>query len=284
MTVVVKLGGARAVDPGGTIVDIAHLSANGEQVVLVHGGSSAIDDTIEAFGRDPEYITTPDGVVGRFTDQKDMEAVTMALARVNADLVVALANAGIPALGLRGIDGGLLQGPRTGTVRVMKGERKLLRRGDHAGSVASVNVEPLELALHAGYVPVVTLPMLADDGGESIAVNADADRAGAAIAADLEGTLVYLTDVAGILRDLDEPDSIIDLVDDPVSLAAAETAAGDFMGRKLMAAMEALEGGAERIEIADANARDPILSALRGGGTSIHPGALGGGAEEVDAA
>jgi acetylglutamate/LysW-gamma-L-alpha-aminoadipate kinase len=272
--VVVKIGGARAVDPAGALADVAAVIEDGTDVVVVHGGSTAVDDALERMGIEPEYVETPSGVVGRFTDAETMDVCKMALAgRVNTDLVTGLQNQGVDAVGLSGVDGALLTGPRTSAVRVLEDGTKKIRRGDHSGRIESVNGDLLETLLADGYTPVASPPMLADDG---VAVNTDADRASAAVAAALGGTLVSLTDVAGVYRDPDDPETVIERVATPAEYDELTDAAEGFMGRKVMAATEALEGGASEVVVADANAEAPVRSALSGGGTHILPEALGG--------
>jgi len=275
VTVVVKVGGARAVDPAGALDDAAALVADGERVVVVHGGSTAVDDALERMGEEPEYVETPDGVVGRFTDETTMEVFSMVLpGKLNTDLVVGLQNAGVNAVGLSGVDGGLLKGPRKGAVRVVEDGRRKIRRGDHSGRIAAVESGLLETLLDGGYTPVVTVPMLAQDDDEWLAANSDADRAAAAIAGALGADLVLLTDVAGVYADPDDPATRIDRVDTPEAYERLESAAEDFMTRKVMAATEAIEGGATRVVVADANADRPIRGALDGDGTTILPDAV----------
>jgi acetylglutamate/LysW-gamma-L-alpha-aminoadipate kinase len=275
VTTVVKIGGARAVNPEGALADIASLVESGERVVVVHGGSTAVDDTLESLGEDPEYVETPSGVVGRFTDERTMEVFSMVLpGRLNTDLVVGLQNAGVDAVGLSGVDGGLLKGPRKSAVRVVEDGKRKIRRGDHSGTVKQVDSDLLDTLLAGGYTPVVTVPMLAKDGEEWLAVNSDADRAAAAVAAALDADLVLLTDVPGVLTDLDDPDSVIDTVASPAEYDALTDAAEGFMTRKVMAATEALEGGATSVTVGDANADAPVSAALDGAGTTILPGAL----------
>ncbi|MEM4781023.1 MAG: acetylglutamate/acetylaminoadipate kinase [Halalkalicoccus sp.] len=291
MVVVVKIGGARAVEPEGALADVARLTANGEsdeprsadgsngrgpreRVVVVHGGSTAVDELLADLGKEPEYVTTPGGVTGRFTDEETMEAFTMAMAgRVNTDLTVALRNEGVNALGLSGVDGGLLTGPRKSAVRVIEDGRKKIKRGDHSGTIESVNSGLLETLLESGYTPVVSVPMLADDG---VAVNADADRAAAAVAGALGASLVVLTDVAGMYEDPNDPETLIESAETPAELERVEESAEGFMTKKVMAAKEALSGGAHEVIVSDANLNDPILAALDGHGTRFGPGALGG--------
>ncbi|MFC7069874.1 acetylglutamate/acetylaminoadipate kinase [Halobaculum lipolyticum] len=274
--VVVKLGGARAVDPAGAVGDVAHLVANGRDVVVVHGGSTAVDDLLADLGKEAEYVETPSGVTGRFTDAETMEAFTMALAgQVNTDLVTAMKNAGVDAVGLSGVDGGLLTGPRKSAVRVVEDGKKKIKRGDHSGTPKAVNDGLLTTLLADGYTPVVSPPMFGmESENEGTPVNTDADRAAAAVAGALGAELVILTDVAGVYADPDDPDTLIESVATGAEYDALADAAEGFMTRKVMAATEALESGATAVTVADANVRDPIVAALDGTGTRIERSAV----------
>ncbi|MFC6753211.1 acetylglutamate/acetylaminoadipate kinase [Halorubrum tibetense] len=283
--VVVKIGGAKAVDPAGAVGDVAHLAANGRRVVVVHGGSTVVDETIERLGMEPEYVESASGVTGRFTDAETMEAFTMAMAgTLNTELTALFREAGIDAVGLSGVDGGLLSGPRKSAIRVIEDGKKKIRRGEHSGRIESVNADLLTGLLADGYTPVVSPPMegTESDGGVT-PVNTDADRAAAAVASALNADLVLLTDVAGVYADPEDPDTLIEAATTPDELAAVEAAAEGFMGKKIMAAKEALSGGSGRVVVADANVNDPIVAALGGAGTTIERSALGEAANESDA-
>ena len=274
MTMVIKIGGARAVDPGPVVAEITERVADGEGFVIVHGGSTAVDDLLADLGEEPEYVTTPGGVTGRFTDERTMEVFTMAMAgKVNTELTVRLQQAGVDAVGLSGVDGRLLSGPRKSAVRVVEDGKKKIKRGDHAGRIEAVNVDLLDMLLDGGYTPVVSVPMLADDG---VAVNADADRAAAAVAGAMQSPLVLLTDVAGVYEDLDDPATRFDIVGDPEAFASLEEAAEGFMTRKVMAAREALEGGAPDVFVAAATVEEPIARAKDGDATRITRNAIEG--------
>jgi acetylglutamate/LysW-gamma-L-alpha-aminoadipate kinase len=268
--VVVKIGGAKAVDPAGAVGDVAHLAANGRRVVVVHGGSTVVDEVIERLGMEPEYVESASGVTGRFTDAETMEAFT-----INTELTALFREAGVDAVGLSGVDGGLLSGPRKSAVRVVEDGKKKIRRGEHSGRIESVNADLLDGLLADGYTPVVSPPMEGkeSDGGVT-PVNTDADRAAAAVAGALDADLVLLTDVTGVYADPDDPDTLIDSAATPDELAAVEAAAEGFMGKKVMAAKEALSGGSGRVIVADANVNDPIVAALGGAGTTIERSAI----------
>lgn len=285
MTVVVKLGGDAVNEPDRLASDVGHLVANGERVIVVHGGSSAIDATLSELGRAPHYVETPGGVTSRFTDSETMDAVTMATARVNRELVTALRAVGVDAVGLSGIDGGLLTGERKSAVKIVEDGRKRIERGDHAGTVESVDTDLLSTLTTAGRTPVVTVPVLADDG---TAVNTDADRAAAAIAGALaesdspsgrsshrldrgeEGVeFVLLTETAGVYADPTDPTTLIESVETPAEFEQLREAAEGFMHRKVLAVEDALTAGCRRAVIADATVRDPLIAARQGGGTQI---------------
>lgn len=280
---VVKVGGASAVDPAGVVADVAHYTATGRQVVVVHGGSTAVDDTLEALGEEPEYVETPAGVSGRFTDDETMETFEMVLpGKLNTELVSDLRAVGVDAVGLSGVDGGLITGPRKSVVRVVEDGKKKIRRGDRAGKPVSLNTGLLETLLSDGYIPTVCPPMLADDG---TVANADADRVAALLAAKLGGELVLLTDVSGVYADPDDESTLIESATTPGGMGELEDAADGFMARKVHATREALEGGAVGVTIGDAGLRKPLVAALTGHGTSIDPAAVGaktdGGVESL---
>jgi acetylglutamate/LysW-gamma-L-alpha-aminoadipate kinase len=287
MTTVVKIGGAKAVDPEGALADVASLVAAGEDVVVVHGGSTKVDETLERMGIEPTYVETPEGVTGRFTDAETMEVFTMAMSSINTDLVAGLRAQGVDALGLSGVDGGLLTGARKSAVRVIEDGKKKIKRGEHSGRIDSVNTELLETLLDGGYTPVTGPPMLGDEGsatsetsrgGGGVAagtpVNTDADRAAAAVAGALDATLVLLTDVEGVYADPDDAATLVSRVETAEEWVALEAAAEGFMTKKVMAAKEALDEGAGEVIVASANADRPVTAALDGGGTHIQRSAV----------
>jgi len=204
--------------------------------------------------------------------------------KLNTELVADLRAVGVDAVGLSGVDGGLVTGPRKSAVRVLEDGKKKIRRGDHAGKPVSLNTGLLESLLADGYVPTVCPPMLADDG---TVANADADRVAGLLAAELGAELVLLTDVAGVYADPDDPETLIEETATPDAMATLEEAAEGFMSRKVHASREALEGGATSVTISDAGHRKPLVAALTGHGTQVLPGAVGvetdGGLEASDA-
>ncbi len=265
--VVVKCGGNGAVDPAAVCADVAELAGAGRPVVLAHGGSAEIDSLGDRLGVPRRSLVAPDGVTTRHTDGAALEVVQLALAGlVKPRLVRALVAAGVSAVGLTGLDGGLLRARRKSAHRAMAGGRRVVVRDDHSGRVVEVNGELLWTLLRAGLLPVVSPPALAEDGRP---VNADADRAAAAVAAAVGAeTLVMLTGAPGVLADPEDEGSVLTTYEVPA--AGAPPHRGGGIGIKLIAAREALLAGVPRVLIGDGRRRDrPVLAALSGQATQI---------------
>ena len=260
---VCKIGGASGNDIDNVLIDLAPR----KEYVLVHGGSNEVDRLAEALGRPPKYMTSPSGVVSRYTDRGTMEVFTMALAgKMNTEIVARLQALGARAIGLSGADGGLLVGRRKEAVRAVDGGRVLLVKDDHSGTVEDVNTELLEVLRLNGYVPVICPPAMTSRGE---LINADADRVAAKIAVALRAeALLLLTNVHGLLREPSDPSTLIREVP-PDKLEFYMNFAYGRMKKKLIAAKEALEGGVGKVVIASSQVADPVERALSGLGTVI---------------
>ncbi len=268
-TLVVKLGGTEGVDFAAICQDVVTLQREGWRMVLVHGGSAEANALGEALGHPPRFVTSPSGFTSRYTDRKTLEIFAAAVnGRVNTLLVEQLQALGINALGLSGLDGRLLVARRKEAIRIIENGRQKILRDDYTGTIEAVNVALLRLLLKEGYVPVVA-PLALSPQGE--ALNVDADRAAAMIAAALQAaTLVLLTGAPGLLRAFPDESSLIPRL----TLAEMERALGYAEGRmkkKVLGAQEALRGGVGRVIIADGRYSQPLLKALQGGGTWITP-------------
>ena len=261
---VVKVGGAEGNDIENVLADLARR----KKCILVHGGSKEVDTLAEALGRTPKYLTSPSGVVSRYTDKRMMEVFTMALAgKLNTEIVARLQALGVPAIGLSGVDGGLLVGSRKEAIRSVENGRVMLVKDDHSGNVEVVNVALLNTLLAAGYVPVVSPPAVTPQGE---LINADADRIAAMIAVAMKAeALLLFTNVPGLLR---EPSDSATLIRDVPreKLSYYLDFAYGRMKKKLIAAREAIDGGVKRVFIASSKVRNPVENTLAGLGTVIH--------------
>lgn len=270
-TVAVKVGGSVLTDgvPDGLAEDLSVLHRTGVRTVLVHGGGPEVSRVLERMGGSPEFV---DGL--RVTDEETMGVVVMVLAgRVNKRVVLGLQEAGVRAVGVSGVDGGLLR------ARSHPAADRLGR----VGEVARVDPALVESLLERGFLPVVS-PVGADgEGGE---FNVNADSAASAVAAALGAEkLVLVTDVAGVLREGDGgdgPERVPELTPQGARELVRKGVISSGMVPKVEACLSALEGGVRSAHVVGAASEHPLLRTLladRGGGTVIRgaPAAPGPG-------
>ncbi|MGW6056045.1 [LysW]-aminoadipate kinase [Streptomyces sp. NPDC055189] len=275
---VVKCGGTAAVRAEAICADVAAVHRGGTPVILAHGGSADIDSLAERLGVPSRRLVAPDGVSTRYTDTPTLEVVQLALAgSVKPRLLSALRAHGADAVGLTGLDAGLLVAARKSAHRALVDGRRIIVRDDHSGRIVEVNADLLATLLASGLLPVVSPPAVAEDGG---AVNVDADRAAAAIAGAVAGgggggvggavgssTLLLLTGASGVLADRHDERSVLPVCRVPRQGAPPVVTGG--MGIKLIAAREALLAGARRVLIGDGRRPHPVRDALAGAGTEV---------------
>jgi acetylglutamate/LysW-gamma-L-alpha-aminoadipate kinase len=264
-TIVVKCGGSPLLHRAGVVGNVADLVRAGKRVVLVHGGGPEADRLMRELGRTPQHVETPSGASSRRTDAEALDALTMAFAgRVKPALVEQLDRAGVPAVGLTGLDGGLVEARQKPALKILDEGRTRLLRDDLSGRVTSVRPALLELLCAAGYVPVVSPPV---GGDGDTPLNVDADRLAANLAAALAArALVLLTDAPGVLRDPDDPATLVPTAEDHEELLVL---ARGRMKLKIVAAGEALAGGVATVAIADGRRLSPVDAALAGEGTVL---------------
>jgi acetylglutamate/LysW-gamma-L-alpha-aminoadipate kinase len=261
VTIVIKVGGAA----GNAWTPLLTELAGRRDYVLVHGGSDRVDRLGDALGRPSEYYTSPSGVVSRRSDPAHLEVVVMALAgAVQTEIVASLARLGVRALGLSGVDGGLLLARRKEGMRAVVEGRVLRVTDDWSGTIEHVNCDLLRSVLGLGFVPVVGPPAITAEGS---VVNVDADRAAAEVAVALRAeALVLLTNVPGLLRNRADPGSLIRTIARDEVDAVLPFAEGR-MRKKVLAAKSALLGGVPRVAIASSQGEGPVERAFAGGGT-----------------
>jgi acetylglutamate kinase len=197
--VVVKYGGNAMVNEElkeAVMSDIVLLSLVGIKVVLVHGGGPEISNMLKRLGIESRFI---DGL--RYTDEKTMEVVQMVLSgKTNKDLVSLIGRLGGKAVGLCGIDGGMIKATK------MEGENDL----GFVGDITGIETDVIENALKNGYIPVVAT---VGAGSEGTAYNINADTAATEIASALKAeNIITLTDIRGLMRDVSDEKTLIPAV------------------------------------------------------------------------
>jgi len=261
---VIKIGGAEDIDVDAVCANVARLWQAGERFVLVHGGSAPATQLGEALGHPPRFVTSPSGHTSRLTDARTLEIFLMATAAFNRRIVTTLAALGVSALGLSGVDGGLLRAERKRAIRVVENGRTRVIRDDLTGKPISANGELLQQLLAAGHLPVVAPVGLSE---EHQALNVDGDRAAAVIAGSVDArTLLLLTAVPGVMRAFPDESTVIEHVPAEGFDEVLELAEGR-MKKKVLGAREALALGVQSAVIARAGGDAPVTSALAGRGT-----------------
>ena len=259
-TIVVKYGGNAMIDDtlkAQVMEDVVLLALIGVKVVLVHGGGPEINGLMEKLGKKPEFV---DGL--RVTDAETMDIVQMVLAgKVNKTLVNLLENKGGRAVGLSGMDGRLIEAvqkdPRLGFV----------------GEVVKIHPAPITDLLEKGYIPVVST-IGCDRAGN--AYNINGDTAAAYIAGSLGAErMLLMTDIAGILRDKNDPASLIPemTVDEAAHLQEQGVISGGMIP-KVDCCVKAINAGVKRVVIMDGRIPHSILMELltdEGAGTMVKP-------------
>ena len=248
--VVVKYGGNAMTNDElkqAVMSDIVLLSLVGVKVVLVHGGGPEINEMLAKVGIESKFIG---GL--RYTDEATVDIVKMVLAgKVNKELVALLAQHKGNAVGLCGIDGQMLIAEK------MQGEVDL----GFVGEIVKVNKKPITDALDNGCVPVIAT-VACDEAGQTYNINAD--TAAARIAAELGAeNLILMTDIVGLLRDKDDPNTLIPSVNvSEVPFMKKQGIISGGMIPKIDCCVEAVRRGVSKTSIIDGRIPHSILIEL----------------------
>lgn len=246
-TFVVKTGGALCADVAG-MKDLTHavgvLREFGIRVVLVHGGGPQTTTMSRVMGLDPQFVEGR-----RVTCEKTLDIAIMTMnGTVNTAMLAACRATDLPAVGVSGLDGGLIRARRRPARVKVSGETRTTIDYGHVGDIIAIDVKVLDSLLNAGFVPVVS-PLSADDEGNVLNINAD--TVAATIAREMGAEkLVFLSDSNGILEDRNDPSSLISYTDVRGLNALVERGVVDAgMLPKVNAAKEALYGGVKRVHV-----------------------------------
>ena len=242
--IVVKYGGNAMINEELKEVmgDLVLLSLVGVKVVLVHGGGPEITDALAAIGKKSEFV---DGL--RVTDKETVDIVQMVLAgKINKNLVNLLEIKGAKAIGLSGIDGHMIEAEKLDDVH------------GYVGEITKVDVKPILDCLDKGYIPVISTVGYDMDGN---VYNINADTAAARIAGALSAeSLISMTDVDGILRDKNDPSTLISEINasDAPQLMREGVISGGMIP-KVNCCIEAIRRGVKRVFIIDGRIPHSIL-------------------------
>lgn len=248
-TVVVKYGGNAMISEElrkAVISDIILLKLVGINVVVIHGGGPEISAMLKKVGKESRFVN---GL--RYTDEETMDVVQMVLCgKVNKDLVATLNRCGGSAVGLCGLDGGML-----------KAVRRMEDGVDYGlvGDIVEVDPKPIQDAIAGGFIPVISTVAQGIDAETSYNVNADTAAAKVATAIGAE-KLILLTDVRGLLRDKNDESTLISRIhpSDVPRLMKENVIAGGMIP-KIDCCVEAVRSGVSRAHILDGRIPHSIL-------------------------
>ncbi len=267
-TFVIKAGGAvfgDAVATRALIEQIAILHYLGIKVVMVHGGGPQLTEITQAMGVPTRMVQGR-----RVTDEKSIDATAMVLnGLINTKLLAFCRELEIEAVGISGVDGGLIKAHKRGPVKV---EGEMVDYG-FVGDIDLVGDSVLRKLLDNGLMPVVS-PLSADESGQLLNINADTVAAaiGAALGAE---KLILCTGAPGIMADINDAGSVVSYTDlAGLDRMRASGAIKDGMLPKAKAIEEALRGGVRRVHVISYDAPDSILTEVftnEGLGTMIVP-------------
>lgn len=256
--IVVKYGGNAMVSEElkqQVMEDIVLLHLIGVKVVLVHGGGPEITDTLNKIGKESQFV---DGL--RVTDKETADVVQMVLAgKINKSLVNLIQIKGGKAIGISGLDGHMIEAE-------VKDERL-----GFVGRITNVDVTPVLDVLEKGYIPVVSTIGCDNEGN---VYNINADTAASFIAGAMNATrLISMTDIAGVLKDKDDPNSIIKCIniEDAQKLFQSGVISGGMIP-KVECCIDAIRKGVEKVIIMDGRIPHSILIELltdEGAGTMV---------------
>ncbi len=243
--IVIKYGGNAMINEElkkAVMGDIVLLSLIGVRVVLVHGGGPEISDTLKAMGKETKFVN---GL--RVTDSETAQVVQMVLAgKISKNLVNLIGNTGGKAIGLSGMDGRMIEA------------KKISDELGFVGEITAINPQPILDVLDKGYIPVISTIGFDNCGN---CYNINADTAASRIAGTLKAeSLISMTDIAGLLRDKDDPSTLIPVVN--VSQAPELVREGIISGGmipKVDCCIEAIRRGVKKVFILDGRVPHSIL-------------------------
>lgn len=246
--IVVKYGGNAMINDElkeAVMGDIVLLSLIGIKIVLVHGGGPEITDMLKKINKESRFV---DGL--RVTDKESVDIVQMVLAgKINKNLVNALQLKGGKAIGLSGMDGHM--------IKAVQMKPKL----EYVGEVTEVNTQPVLDVLEKGYIPVISTVGCDNEGN---VYNINADTAASRIAGALKAeSLISMTDISGLLRDKDDPSTLISkvYVSDVGELVRDGVISGGMIP-KVECCIEAIRQGVHKVFIIDGRIPHSILIEL----------------------
>lgn len=261
--IIIKIGGGDAINLSGIARDAARLQ---EPYMIIHGANALRDSLALRLNIRKRTVTSVSGYSSVYSNDSaiDLQMMTYSGLR-NKRIVEMLQQNGVNAVGLSGVDGGVIRARRNRGIRVREnGKLKLLR--DLSGKPHILDRKILDLLLDNGYTPVLTVPILDE---HAVAVNSENDDIVVLLQKEYRAEqVIHLLEAPGFLREADDPSSLISSLT-AIQLAQWEAIVQGRIKRKLLAIKHLLENRVQRVIVADGRVEHPVLNALAGKGTVI---------------
>lgn len=258
---IIKIGGGSSINIEGIVDDLVDHPGS----IIVHGANAMRDELLEKLDIEKRTVTSIKGFSSVVSDDALIDAIMMSYAGLqNTRIVEACQKRGINAIGLTGLDGGLIRSVRNKGIKTEENERKRIIR-DRSGKPVSINEPLLRMLLDAGYTPIISIPTLDENG---VAVNTENDDIVRLLHHTMHVTrVIQFIEAPGYLADANDDTSVIERMSKDDIERALETSSGR-MKRKLYA-LSKLLSVPTKVHIADGRVAHPLKEALAGAGTVI---------------
>jgi len=259
----IKIGGGSTINLNGILSDLAEVD---RPFVIVHGANALRDEVALRMGMEKKILTSISGYSSVFSDEEAIDAILMSYAGLrNKRIVESCQQLGMNAIGLSGIDGQLIRGQRNKGIRVQENGKKMIKR-DFSGKPKEINAELLNLLLDNAYNPVLSIPILDENG---FAINSENDDIVNCLAQVLNPECIFqFIEAPGFLDDPEDEHSVVEQMKG-AELADREAAVEGRMKRKMLALRKLFEQGDANVIITDGRTTHPLKDALNGSGTRI---------------
>ncbi|MEM0117055.1 MAG: [LysW]-aminoadipate/[LysW]-glutamate kinase [Conexivisphaerales archaeon] len=257
MRLVVKIGGSLISEGylNNVLSDLASVQTE-HQTVIVHGGAASVSEISRRLGKEPKFVTSPEGIKSRYTDAETVKIYTMVMSGMIAPHIVAeLHRLGKRAISLAGYDAGIMKAERKKRLVIVNERgRRMIIEGGYTGRITSVDTVMIESLLDNGLIPVISPVAISN---ESELLNVDSDRAASSVASSIKATkLILLSNVDGLIIN----EQLVRRVS-PSQAKELLPKIGHGMDKKVMSATEAVENGVKSAIISSGKTKKPVIEA-----------------------
>lgn len=261
--IIIKIGGGESINIPAIIEDLKNID---EKFIIVHGANSLRDELLKKLNIEKKIINSISGYASVFSDEDALDVMMMAYSGLKNKRIVELCQQnGINAIGLTGVDGKLIEGKRNSGIRIREnGKLKIVR--DFSGKPKRINVNLLNLLLENNYIPVITVPIIDEEG---YAINSENDDIVALLTNELNADkVIQLIEAPGLLEYSKDSNSVISKLSS-LELEKIENQVEGRMKRKILAIRKLFEKASPVVYIYDGRIENPITDALQEKGTTI---------------